>query len=225
MPGRLSAGRLIRQREFAQKPSALCPGGQASGTLISRTWFRILGWWLRRTMSCSAVGRGHRRSWSWPGTAPRICCAGSSTSGTDPGTPGCPGSNPPGIRSGTVITWSASAPMRCGAWRIPRRTRRYRAGCSAATGRSAPGPRPHPARQTLTVPGTMARPDASTDDSRPSSGAPDTDGVPQMDGVPVRPAGGPVGPEFPDKPRASGRKPTAGFHCRRHFGRCRRPYI
>ena len=61
VPGRLPAGRLIRQREFVEKPSALCRGGQASRTLISRTWFRILGWWLRRTMSCSTVGRGHRR--------------------------------------------------------------------------------------------------------------------------------------------------------------------
>ena len=72
-------------RIFALKPRALIP---AARMLISRTWFRILGQWLRRAMSCPVAGRGHRRSWSWPGTAPRTCCAGSSTSGTDPGMPG-----------------------------------------------------------------------------------------------------------------------------------------
>ena len=172
-----------------------------AGTLNSRTWFRILGSWLRRTMSFSAVGRGHRRSWSWPGTVPRICCAGSSRSGMDPGTPGCPGSSPPGIRSGTVTTWSASASMRCNAWRIPEAYARVPRRTLGGDGQIRPwtSGRSQPARQTLTIPGTspgtMARPDASSDNSRPSSGAPGTDGVP------VRPAGGRPRPEFPEKPR------------------------
>ena len=160
-------------------------------------------------MSCPVAGRGHRRSWSWPGTAPRTCCAGSSTSGTDRGMPGCPGSSPPGIRSGTAITWSASAPVRCGPWRTRARTRGCRAGCSAATGRSFRGPRPHPAHQAFTIPGRalgpMTGPEAASDASRPSSGVPDTDGVPVGCGGPapdsrasrgtVRPAGSPR-PDF-----------------------------
>ncbi len=141
-------------------------------------------------MSCPVAGRGHRRSWSWPGTVPRTCCAGSSTSGTDPGTPGCPGSSPPGIRSGTATAWSASAPVRCGPWRTRARTRGCRAGCSGVTGRSVRGPRPHPAHQALTIPGTgpgtITGPEAASDASRPSSGMPDTGGVP------VKACGGPV---------------------------------
>ena len=134
-----------RKRESSHRSRE--PPVAAARMLISRTWFRILSQWLRRVMSCRVSGRGHRRSWSWPGTAPRTCCAGSSTSGTDPGTPGCPGSSPPGIRSGTAITWSASAPVRCGPWRTRARTRGFRAGCSGVTGRSIRGPRPHPAHQ------------------------------------------------------------------------------
>ena len=148
-----SAGRAPGRRRESSRRSRESPV-PAARTLISRTWFRILGQWLRRVMSCRVVGRGHRRSWSWPGTVPRTCCAGSSTSGTDPGTPGCPGSSPPGIRSGTATAWSASAPVRCGPWRTRARTRGCRAGFSAVTGRSARGPRPHPAHQALTIPGT-----------------------------------------------------------------------
>ena len=149
-------------RIFAQRPRAPVP---AARTLISRTWFRILGHWLRGVMSCPVAGRGHRRSWSWPGTAPRTCCAGSSMSGTDRGTPGCPGSSPPGIRSGTATTWSASAPVRCSPWRTRARTRGCRVGCSAATGRSVRGPWPHPAHQALMIPGT-----SPGHDDRPGGG-------------------------------------------------------
>ena len=157
-------------RIFAQKPRAPV---RVARMLISRTWFRILGRWLRRAMSCRVAGRGHRRSWSWPGTVPRTCCAGSSMSGTDRGTPGCPGSSPPGIRSGTATMWSVSAPVRCGRWRTRARTRGCRAGCLAATGESVRGPRPHPPHQALAIPGTSPR-----HDDRPFSGVPDTGGVP-----------------------------------------------
>jgi hypothetical protein len=113
-------------------------------------------------MSCSAAGRGHRRSWSWPGTASRTCCAGSVTSGTDPGMPGCPGSSPPEIRSGTATTSSACAPIRYGAWKARTRTRGYRAACSAATGRSARGPRPRRSPQAPAIPGTSPARDNPT---------------------------------------------------------------
>ena len=151
-PGTAPHGGVARSRAGASDPAArvphqsrrpLGPCGRASRILTSRTWFRILGQWLRRTMSCPAAGRGHRRSWSWPAMGSRICCAGRSMSGTDPGMPGCPGSNPPGIPSGTATTWSAYAPMRCGAWRTRPRTRGCRAACWAAMAGSGRGPRPH----------------------------------------------------------------------------------
>ena len=52
---------------YALKPEPARPRGAAGMILINRTWFRILAQWLHRMMNCSAVGRGHRRSWSLPG--------------------------------------------------------------------------------------------------------------------------------------------------------------
>ena len=104
-------------------------------------------------MSCSAVGRGRRRSWSSPGTVSRTCCAGNSTSETDPGMPGSPGSSPPEIRSGTATTSSASAPVRCGAWRTRMRMPGCRAACSAVMDRSARGSQLCRPRQATASPG------------------------------------------------------------------------
>ena len=104
-------------------------------------------------MSCPAADRGHRRSWSWSAMESRICCAGRNMSETDPGMPGCPGSSPPGIPSGTATTWSAYAPMRCGAWRTRPRMCGCRAACWAAMAGSGRGPRLDLSREALTIPG------------------------------------------------------------------------
>ena len=167
-------GARLGGASYALKPEPAGPRSAAGMTLIGRTWFRILAQWLRRMMNCSVAGRGHRRSWSLPGTASRTCCAGSVTSGTDPGTPGCPGSSPPGIPSGTATTWSASAPMRCGAWRTLMLTPGCRAACWAATAGSGRGPRPALSREALTIPGRspgMTRSGGSAS----SGGTPDTE--------------------------------------------------
>ena len=171
----LLAGRRGQQRESSRRSRE--PPVAAARTLISKTRIRILGRWLRRVMSCRVADRGHRRSWSWPGTAPRTCCAGSSTSGTDPGTPGCPGSSPPGIRSGTATAWSAFALVRCGPLenpgtyvRVPRRVlgrdgqiRPWTPAAPSTPGIHDPG----------TSPGHDDGPEAALDARRPSSGVPE----------------------------------------------------
>ncbi len=162
-------------RISALEPQTSGPYGQASRALIGRTRFRILGRWLRRAMSCSAVGRGHRRSWSWPAMESRICCAGRGMSETDLGMPGCPGSSPPGIPSGTATTWSAYAPMRCGAWRTRPRTRGCRVAGWAATAGSGRGPRPHLSSEAPTIPGRSPGKMTRSGDSAPSGGTPDTE--------------------------------------------------
>jgi hypothetical protein len=126
-------------------------------------------------MSCPAAGRGHRRSWSWPATESRTCCTGRNMSETDPGMPGCPGSSPPGIPSGTATTWSAYAPMRCGAWRTRPRTRGCRAACWAATAGFGRGPRLDLSCEALTIPGRSPGMMTRSGDSASSGGTPDTE--------------------------------------------------
>ena len=83
------------------------------------------------------------------------------------GDPAAPDRNV-GAVSGAPWRYWAPPWARRAVWRSCRcRSRRCRAGCSAATGRSVRGSRPHPAHQAFTIPGT-----SPGHDDRPGGGAP-----------------------------------------------------